>query len=136
MPLFPCVTYSCIWRNQGHSVALLALRICQELVPTVIQLIKTINMILASFNVVLPWQHFLDHLFNIHWLSVTEGTKSFIKYLSLGIGKIYFDQLMVCTFSYLCISEQAYFLSSFLCQTSQPLQYSFIIYELSLLCYW
>lgn len=60
--LFPCVTYSCIWRNQGHSIALLALRICQELVPTVIQLIKTINMILARFNVVLPGQHFLDYL--------------------------------------------------------------------------
>jgi len=52
--LLPCVTYSCLWRSQGHSIALLALRICQELIPTVIQLIKTINMILASFNVVLP----------------------------------------------------------------------------------
>lgn len=101
-PYFPvwflAQTWSCLSRNQGHSIALLALRMRQALVPMLVQLIKTINMILASSNTVLPAQHFLDLLFNIHWFAVAEGTESFTKCLLLGMVKIYFDPHVVCTF--------------------------------------
>lgn len=43
-----------------HSIALLALRMCQELVPMPIQLIKNINVILASCHTVLSPHFFFE----------------------------------------------------------------------------
>lgn len=111
-----------------------ALRMCQELVPMLIQLIKTINMILTSFRTPLPPQHFLDHLFNIHWLAVAASTKSFIKYLSSGMVKIYFDQLIVCNFPNLRHFWADLFLLFISLPTQPPFQYFFIIYKVTLFC--
>lgn len=85
---------------------------------------------LGNFNIVPSPQHFLDHLFNIHWLTVTEGTKSFIKYLSLGMVKIYLEQLLICAFPYLVHFRADLFLLFISLPTQPPLQYSFIFYKL------
>lgn len=57
-------TCACHYRHQGYSTALLALSMCQKLVPMLTQLIKTINRILVSRNTLLPPHHFLDCLFS------------------------------------------------------------------------